>query len=191
MNKDISRVSATSQKELLARLSKDLADALKRQTLELSVATELTLKGIHQEVSLLLSENVELRAKKMSFIQVMAKKESLNIEISSAKSKLNELSSEVMVEDSLLMSLESKMKEIQAKIADCKTRLASKKRNTSLEIERTKALMAHYSEVTMDDPGVVMESCSLLIFLRDLNGPSLYRGGGNRVGNSSEVREGY
>ncbi|KAL2532807.1 Uncharacterized protein Adt_06158 [Abeliophyllum distichum] len=55
MDKDISRVSADSQKELFARLSEDLADALKCPTLELSASIKLTLREIHQEVSLLLS----------------------------------------------------------------------------------------------------------------------------------------
>ncbi|KAL2465904.1 Aminotransferase-like [Abeliophyllum distichum] len=89
MDEDISRVSANSKKELLACLSKDLAATLKCPTLELSASTRLTLREIHQKVSILLSMNVELRAKKTSFIQTLAEKESLNININSAKSKLN------------------------------------------------------------------------------------------------------
>ncbi|KAL2491908.1 Uncharacterized protein Adt_27536 [Abeliophyllum distichum] len=141
MDKDISRASANSKKELHTRLSEDLVDALKRPFLELSASIRLTLREIHQEVVFLLSENVELRAKKMSFIRAMAETESLNIDINSAKSKLNELSSEVMIDDSSLISLASEMKELQAKIDECKMRLAAKKCNVSLEIERTKALM--------------------------------------------------
>ncbi|KAL2532721.1 Uncharacterized protein Adt_06072 [Abeliophyllum distichum] len=121
IHKDISRASADSQKKLLACLSEDLVDALKRPSLELSVSIRLILRGIRQEVSLLLSENVELRTKKMSFIWAVAENESLNININSAKSRLNELSSKIMIEDSLLISLdsllislESKMKELQA-----------------------------------------------------------------------------
>ncbi|KAL2486710.1 Uncharacterized protein Adt_31466 [Abeliophyllum distichum] len=134
MDKDISRVSVDSQKDLLAYLIEDLADDLKLPALELSSSIRLTFKGIHEEVSLLLSENVELRAKKMSLIQDIAE-ESLNIDINSAKSKLNELSSKVMIEDSFLTSLESDMKELQAKIDDCKMRLATKKHNAYLEIK--------------------------------------------------------
>ncbi|KAL2532633.1 Uncharacterized protein Adt_05984 [Abeliophyllum distichum] len=114
IHKDISRASADSQKELLARLNEDLVDALKRPSLELSISIRLILRGIRQEVSLLLSENVELRTKKMSFVWAMAENESLNININSVKSRLNELSSKIMIEDSLLISLESEMKELQA-----------------------------------------------------------------------------
>ncbi|KAL2466794.1 hypothetical protein Adt_42645 [Abeliophyllum distichum] len=89
MDKDISRASVDSQKKFLAHLSEDLAYALKHPTAELSASIRLTLRGIHQEVSLLLYENVELRAKKTSFVLAVAEKESLNIDINSAKSKLN------------------------------------------------------------------------------------------------------
>ncbi|KAL2486834.1 Uncharacterized protein Adt_31590 [Abeliophyllum distichum] len=160
MDKDISRASADSQAELLVCLSEDLVAALKHTTLELSASARLTLRWIHQEVSILLYENVELRAKKARFVQTVAENESLNIDINSAKSKLNELSAEVMIEDSLLISLESKMKELQPKIDDCKMRLAAKKCNTSLEIEHTKAMMARYSELVADDPYTVMEILS-------------------------------
>ncbi|KAL2471039.1 Uncharacterized protein Adt_39175 [Abeliophyllum distichum] len=78
------------------------------------------------------------------------------------ESKLSELSSEVMIEDSLLISLESEMKELQAKIDDYKMRLAAKKCNASLEIERTKALMVCYSEVIADDPDAVMKTLSIV-----------------------------
>ncbi|KAL2466171.1 Uncharacterized protein Adt_42022 [Abeliophyllum distichum] len=115
-----------------------------------------------EEVSILLSENVELRAKKTSFVQTVAKKKSLNIDIDSAKSKLNQLSAEIMVEDSILFCLESEIKELQAKIDDYKMRLATKKRNISLEIERTKAMMARYSELVADDPDAVMETLSIV-----------------------------
>ncbi|KAL2527801.1 Uncharacterized protein Adt_12855 [Abeliophyllum distichum] len=105
---------------------------------------------------------MELRAKKTSFVQTIAEKESLNIDINSAKSKLNKLSSEVMIEDSLLISLEYEMNDLQAKIDDCKMRLAAKKHNAFLEIERTKALMARYSEVITNDPDAVMETLSIV-----------------------------
>ncbi|KAL2466508.1 Uncharacterized protein Adt_42359 [Abeliophyllum distichum] len=59
MNKDISRASAASQKELPVHRSKDLVDALKCLILELLATTILTSR-IHQEVSLILSKNVEL-----------------------------------------------------------------------------------------------------------------------------------
>ncbi|KAL2513174.1 PMD domain-containing protein [Abeliophyllum distichum] len=144
MDKDISRASVDSQAELFVRLIEDLAAALKRPTLEILASARLTLREIHQEVSILLSENVERRAKKTSFVQTVAEKESLNIDINSAKSKLNELSSKLMIEDSLLISLKPEMKEFQDKIDDCKMRLATKKLDTSLEIEQTKTMMAHY-----------------------------------------------
>ncbi|KAL2466298.1 hypothetical protein Adt_42149 [Abeliophyllum distichum] len=64
MDKNISRASATSQEELLVCLIEDLAYALKCPILKLSTNTRLTLRGIHQEVSLLLSENMELRLRK-------------------------------------------------------------------------------------------------------------------------------
>ncbi|KAL2531759.1 Uncharacterized protein Adt_05110 [Abeliophyllum distichum] len=97
----------------------------------------------------------------MSFVQTIAKKESLKIDINSAKSKLNELSYEVMIKDSLLISLESELKKLRGKIDDCKMRLAAKKHNTYLEIERTKALMACYSKVIADNPDGVMETLSI------------------------------
>ncbi|KAL2532382.1 Uncharacterized protein Adt_05733 [Abeliophyllum distichum] len=168
MDKDISRANADNKKELLACLNEDLANALKRHSLEFSASIRLTLRRIHQGVSLLLSKNMELSAKKMNFVRAIAEKESLNININSAKSKLNELSSKVMIEDSLLISLEFETKELQAKINDCKTRLAAKKCKTSIEIERTKALVARYSEVMADDPDAVMETSS-----STLNGQNL------------------
>ncbi|KAL2491926.1 Uncharacterized protein Adt_27554 [Abeliophyllum distichum] len=100
----------------------------------------------------------------------MAETESLNIDINSAKFKLNELSFEVMIDDSSLISLESEMKELQAKIDECKMRLAAKKCNTSLEIERTKALMARYLEVIMNDPDAVIPPLTLF---SNLNGQNL------------------
>ncbi|KAL2480066.1 PMD domain-containing protein [Abeliophyllum distichum] len=72
IDKYISRASADSQSELLVRLSEDLAAALGRPSLDLSASIRLTLRGIHIEVSLFLSENVKLRAKKMSFVQILA-----------------------------------------------------------------------------------------------------------------------
>ncbi|KAL2497798.1 Uncharacterized protein Adt_23348 [Abeliophyllum distichum] len=57
-DKDISRASAASKK-LLVPLNEDLADALKHTTLELLATIRLTLRRIHQEVSLLLSKNME------------------------------------------------------------------------------------------------------------------------------------
>ncbi|KAL2525689.1 hypothetical protein Adt_10743 [Abeliophyllum distichum] len=87
---------------------------------------------------------------------------SVNIDIDKAKSTLNELSSEVMIEDFMLMSLEAEIKNIQVKIDDWNMRLASKKRNASQEIERISALMARYSEVTVDDPDMVIEELSIV-----------------------------
>ncbi|KAL2526778.1 Uncharacterized protein Adt_11832 [Abeliophyllum distichum] len=116
MDKDISRSSADSQKELLAYLSEDLADALKRLFLEILASIRLTLRGIHQEVSLLLSKNMEWKVKKTTFFQAMVEKKSLSIDINSAKSKLDELSSEVMIEDSLLIRLEFEMKKLKLKL---------------------------------------------------------------------------
>ncbi|KAL2471590.1 Uncharacterized protein Adt_39726 [Abeliophyllum distichum] len=66
MDKDISRMSAANQRELLACLSKDLADAIKRPILKLLVDIRLTLRGIHQVATLLLSQNVELKSNRMS-----------------------------------------------------------------------------------------------------------------------------
>ncbi|KAL2466936.1 Uncharacterized protein Adt_42787 [Abeliophyllum distichum] len=162
MDKDISRASAASKKELLARLSEDLADAFLRLTLELLTDIRLTLRGIHQEVSLLLYENLELKSKKTSIVQTVVENGSLNIAIDKAKSTLNELYFEVVIENSLLMSLKAKMRDIQVKIDDYKMRLVAKKRNTSQEIERTRALMARYLEITVDDPNIVMEEFSTI-----------------------------
>ncbi|KAL2512855.1 Uncharacterized protein Adt_18455 [Abeliophyllum distichum] len=89
MDKEISRVSATNQRELLARLSEDLVDALKRPTVEHSTNIILTLRKIHQDVRLLLFENIELKSKKTSLLQAVAEKESLNIDIDKAKSTLS------------------------------------------------------------------------------------------------------
>ncbi|KAL2506802.1 Uncharacterized protein Adt_22423 [Abeliophyllum distichum] len=161
-DKDISRASVANQKKLLAHLSEDLAYAIQRPTIDLPADIRLTLRGIHQEVSLLMSENSKLKREKTSFVQAVAEKESLNSAIDKAKSTLNELSSEVVIENSQLMSLEAKMRDIQAKIDECKMHLATKKHNASQEIERTRALMAHYSEITIDDPNMVMEELSTI-----------------------------
>ncbi|KAL2532887.1 Uncharacterized protein Adt_06238 [Abeliophyllum distichum] len=73
---------------------------------------------------------------------------------------LNELSSEVVIEDSMFMSLETEMMDIRVKSDDCNMRLAAKKHNASLEIEQTRDLMARYSKVTVDDHDLVMEELS-------------------------------
>ncbi|KAL2531662.1 Uncharacterized protein Adt_05013 [Abeliophyllum distichum] len=98
----------------------------------------------------------------MSLVQAVAENESLNINIDKAKSTLNELSSEVVIEDSLLMSLEVEMRDIHVKIDDYKMTLVAIKCNAFQEIERTKALMAHYSEVTVDDPDIVIDELSIV-----------------------------
>ncbi|KAL2531384.1 hypothetical protein Adt_04735 [Abeliophyllum distichum] len=64
---------------------------------------------------------------------------------------LTEISSDVMVEDSLMMSLAAQMKEIQAKMDDCKARLVAKKRNASQEVERARSLLERYSNLEVDE----------------------------------------
>ncbi|KAL2533508.1 Uncharacterized protein Adt_06859 [Abeliophyllum distichum] len=114
IDKDRSKASATSQKELLARLIEDFVDALQHPTIALPADIRLTLREIYQEVSILLSKNSKLKSKKTSLVQAVAENKSLNIAIDKAKSTLNELSSEVVIEYSLLMSLEAGMSDIQA-----------------------------------------------------------------------------
>ncbi|KAL2527007.1 Uncharacterized protein Adt_12061 [Abeliophyllum distichum] len=66
---------------------------------------------------------MELKAKKTQYVTSVNEKESLYYEIDKAKSSFDEISSEVMVEDSLMMSLAAQIKKIQAKMDDCKARL--------------------------------------------------------------------
>ncbi|KAL2461858.1 Uncharacterized protein Adt_45278 [Abeliophyllum distichum] len=131
MDMDIVNASATSQRDKFERLSNQMARALELPLLRLPTDLKLSLKVIHQEINALLVKNVELKAKKTQYVNAVNEKESLYHEIDKAKNSLDEISSEVMVEDSLMMSLDTQMKEIQAKIDDCKARLAAKKCNAS------------------------------------------------------------
>jgi chromosome segregation ATPase len=74
----------------------------------------------------LLARNVELKAKSTQYLRVSSEKESLLQEINNAEAKLIEVSSEIKVEDSLIMTLAAKMKELQARMDDCKARMATK-----------------------------------------------------------------
>ncbi|KAL2466466.1 Uncharacterized protein Adt_42317 [Abeliophyllum distichum] len=112
MDMDIVNSSATSQRDKFEHLSNKMAQALELPSLKLPNDLKLSLKIIHQEVSALLAKNVELEAKKTQYVIAMNEKESLYNEIDKAKSSLNEISSNVMVEDSLMMSLAAQMKEI-------------------------------------------------------------------------------
>lgn len=64
---------------------------------------------------------------------------------------MKEISSDVMIEDSLMVSLAVEMKEFQAKMNDCRARMAGKKRNASQGIERTKSLVEQYKKLEVDD----------------------------------------
>ncbi|CAA2955360.1 Hypothetical predicted protein [Olea europaea subsp. europaea] len=64
---------------------------------------------------------------------------------------MKEISSEVMIEDSLMTCLAAQMKELQARMDDCKARMVAKKRNASQGIERTKSLVEQYKKLEVDD----------------------------------------
>ncbi|KAL2505219.1 Uncharacterized protein Adt_20840 [Abeliophyllum distichum] len=113
MDMDIVNASATSQHAKFEHLSNQMAQTLELPSLRLSVDLKVSLSIVHQEISVLLARNVELKAKKTQYFNAVNEKESIHQEIEKAKSNLNEISSDVMVEDSLMMSLTAQMKEIQ------------------------------------------------------------------------------
>ncbi|KAL2485158.1 hypothetical protein Adt_29914 [Abeliophyllum distichum] len=166
MDMDIVNASATSQRDKFEHLSNQMARALELPSLRLPTDLKLSLKVIHQEINALLVKNVELKAKKTQYVNVVNEKESLYHEIDKAKSSLDEISSEVMVEDSLMMILAAQMKEIQAKMDDCNARLAAKKRNASQEVELAKSLLEHYSNLEVDE-GIMAELSTTSIDQRD------------------------
>ncbi|CAI9786864.1 unnamed protein product [Fraxinus pennsylvanica] len=61
--------------------------------------------------------------------------ESLLLEINKDEDELNEISSEVMIEDSLMISSAAEMKEFRAKMNYCRAMMATKKCNASQGIE--------------------------------------------------------
>ncbi|KAL2474296.1 PMD domain-containing protein [Abeliophyllum distichum] len=166
MDMDIVNASATSQRDKFEHLSNQMAQALELPSLKLPTDLKLSLKIIHQEISALLAKNVELKAKKTQYFNAVTEKESLYHEIDKAKSILNEISSDIMVKDTLMMSLATQMKEIQAKMDDCKARLAAKKCNPSQEVERAKSLLEHYSNLEVDE-GIMDELSTTSIDQRD------------------------
>ncbi|KAL2525139.1 Uncharacterized protein Adt_10193 [Abeliophyllum distichum] len=166
MDMDIINANATSQRDKFERLCNQMAQALELPSLKLLTDLKLSLKIIHQETSALLAKNVELKAKKTQYFNAVNEKESLYHEIDKAKSSLNEISSNAMVEDSLMMSLAAQMKEIQAKMDDYNARLAAKKHNSSQEVERAKSLLECYSNLEVDE-GVMAELSTASIDQRD------------------------
>ncbi|KAL2491134.1 Uncharacterized protein Adt_26762 [Abeliophyllum distichum] len=143
-----------------------MAQALELPSLRLSADLKVSLRIVHQEISVLLARNVELKSKKTLYFNDVNEKESLHQEIDKAKSNLNEISSDVMVEDSLMMSLTAQMKEIQEKIDNCKARLAAKKRNASQEVERARSLLERYSSLEVDQ-GIMAELSTAYVDQRD------------------------
>lgn len=89
------------------------------------------MRAIHSEVLSLLARSAELRVKSTQYVRASSEKESLLQEINKAKAGLNEISSEIKVEDSLMMTLAAEIKELQARMDDCKARMAAKERNAS------------------------------------------------------------
>ncbi|KAL2527367.1 Uncharacterized protein Adt_12421 [Abeliophyllum distichum] len=166
MDMVIVKTSATSQQEKFERLSNKMAQALELPSLNLLADIKLSLKIIHHEISSLLAKNVELKVNKTQYVLDVNEKECLHHEIEKAKSSLNEISSNVMVEDSLMMSLAAVMKELQAKMDNCKARLAAKKCNASQEVKRTKSLLKRYSNLEVDEE-IMVELSNTSIDQRD------------------------
>lgn len=151
MDMDIDQASAAKHKDKLEHLSAKLVQALTLPSLNLSVDFKATLKVVHSEILSLLAKNVELKAKSTQYLCAVSERESLLLEINKAEDELKEISSEVMIEDSLMTSLAAQMKELQARMEDCKARMAAKKRNASQGIEQTKSLVEQYKKLEVDD----------------------------------------
>jgi chromosome segregation ATPase len=157
MDMDIGRANVAKHKDELERLSAKLEQALTLPSLNLSADFKATLKVIHSEVLTMLAKNAELKVKRTQYLRAVAEKESLCLEINKAKDELQEISSEVMIEDSLMVNLAAQMRELQAKMDDCRARMAAKKRNASQGIERTKSLVEQYKKLEVDDDDVAAE----------------------------------
>ena len=144
MDMDVCMASAAAQKDKFDLLSTKLVQALALPSLNVSPKFKATLRAIHSEILSLLARCAELKAKSAQYLRASSEKESLLQEINKAKTELNELSFEIQAEDSLMMTLAAEMKELQAKMDDCKARMAAKERNASQEVERTKSLVERY-----------------------------------------------
>ncbi|CAI9776267.1 unnamed protein product [Fraxinus pennsylvanica] len=85
------------------------------------------------------------------YLRASSERESFLLEINKVEDELKEISSEIMVEDSLMIILAAEMKELQAKMKDCRARMAAKKRNASQRFERAKSLVEQYKKLEVDD----------------------------------------
>ncbi|CAI9775704.1 unnamed protein product [Fraxinus pennsylvanica] len=125
MDMDIDKANAAKQRDKFEFLSAKMVQTLKLHSLNISSDFKATLKIIHSKISSLLAKNVELKAKSAQYLHDVSEKESLLQEIDKTKVELNKISSKVMVEDSLMISLALEIKELQAKMNHCKARLAA------------------------------------------------------------------
>ncbi|XP_022848866.1 uncharacterized protein LOC111371198 [Olea europaea var. sylvestris] len=148
---DIDQASATKYKDKLELLSAKLAQALTLPSLNVYADLKATLKVVHFDILSLLVKNVEQKARSTQYFHAASERESLLLEINKADDELKEISSDVMIEDSLMTSLAVEMKELQAKMDDCRARMAAKKCNASQGIERTKSLVKQYKKLEVDD----------------------------------------
>lgn len=112
-----------------------MAQALTLPSLNVSADFKATLKVVHSDILSLLDKNVELKARSTQCLCASSKRESFLLEISKADDELKEIYFEVMIEDSLIISLAAEMKEFQAKMNDYRARMAVKKHNASQGIE--------------------------------------------------------
>ncbi|CAA2997787.1 Hypothetical predicted protein [Olea europaea subsp. europaea] len=151
MDMDIGQASATKHKDKLELLSAKLVQTLTLSLLNISADFKATLKVVHFDILSLLAKNNELNARSIQYLRAASERDSLLLEINKAEDELKEISSEVMIKDSLMTSLAVEMKELQAKMDDCRTRMAAKKRNASQGIERTKSLVEQYKKLEVDD----------------------------------------
>ncbi|CAI9776007.1 unnamed protein product [Fraxinus pennsylvanica] len=95
MDMNIKKASTSNQIETFDLLGAKMAQALELPSLKISSDFRLMLKIIHSEISSLPAKNVELKAKKIQYLNVVIEKESLLQELEKTKSNLRELSSEV------------------------------------------------------------------------------------------------
>lgn len=151
MDMGIVKASASDQKDKIEVLGAKMAQALELPSLEISSSLKMSLKLIYSEISSLLAKNVELKAQTTQYIQVVAERESLFDEIEKSKGTLNEISSEIMVEDSLMMKLVAEMKELQARMDDCKARLTAMERAAFQEVERSQSLVERYVKLEVNE----------------------------------------
>lgn len=99
-----------------------MVQALELPSLNISIDFKLSLKIIHSEIRSLMAKNAELKTQQAQYLRVSNEKESLFQELEKAKVHLNDISSEVMVEDSLMMKLAVEMRELQVKMDDSRAR---------------------------------------------------------------------